>query len=94
MEVVVFHQKEKSRFMATVRGKEAFMKYARPEDQVLEVVSTFIPAELRGQGIACQIATFACQYAQTKQLKLRVTCPYLSQFLENNPAVYSIVKPA
>jgi predicted GNAT family acetyltransferase len=91
MEISVYHQREKGRFLANVKGREAFMKYAKPESEILEIVSTFIPAELRGQGIACQIAAFACNYALAKQLKIKASCPYLAQYIENNPAVFDAV---
>ncbi len=92
MEINVYHQREKGRFLTVVKGREAFMKYTKPDKEVLEITSTFIPAELRGQGIACQIAEFACHYAQAKNLKIKPSCPYLAQFIENNPEVYQIVQ--
>ena len=94
MEVNVYHHRDKGRFYAIVRGQEAFIKYARPDSSTLEIQSTFIPAGLRGQGIASQIAAFACNYAHNRHLKVKPTCPYFNQFIENEPAAYEKVTMA
>ena len=88
MEVIIYHQRDKGKFYTVVRGHEAFMKYAKPDQDTLEVQSIHIPSTLRGQGIAGRMAEFACNYAREKHLRLKASCPYLAQFLENNPEVY------
>lgn len=94
MEVNVYNHRDKGRFYTIVRGQEAFMKYARPDTNTLEIQSTYIPEGLRGQGIARQMAEFACSYAQNRHLKVKPTCPYFAQFLENDPVIYQMVTVA
>ena len=94
MEINVYHHRDKSRFYAIVKGQEAFIKYSRPDTGTLEIQSTFIPRDLRGQGIAQKMAEFACSYAQNRQLKVKPTCPYFAQFIENDPASFQKVTVA
>ena len=51
MDEVVRHDEKGNRFVIEIEGREALLEYSR-EGNTLDFHRTFVPEELRGQGLA------------------------------------------
>ncbi len=87
----IIQNKGKSTF---TYDKEGFISHViyRIEGDVFDIRSTFVPDELRGQGIASQLVKAACDYAKKEHLKIKPTCSYARVWLERHPD-YDVVEP-
>ena len=74
-----------SRFVATVDGHDAYVAYLPVDDQTLEYLRTYVPSELRGQGIAGQLVAQALAYAREHGYRVIPTCSYVRSYVERNP---------
>lgn len=90
--MLIEHCENTQRFVTRIEGKEAYIEYSMPEDGVVNLLSTFVPEEGRGQGIAGKLAQAAFEYAQQKNYKVIPTCPFLPAWLEKNPQWKDLVK--
>ncbi|MBI9073390.1 MAG: N-acetyltransferase [Melioribacteraceae bacterium] len=81
----VLHDKENNRFVYSVDNIEAQLKYHDLGNNTLEYYSTFVPNELRGQGIAGKLVKFAADYAKENGIKVVPTCSFVVKFYERNP---------
>lgn len=80
------------KFFVTIDGKEAFLLY-RISGNAMDIYDTFTPSELRGRGIAEQLALAAFKYAKENNLRIIPTCPYISDtFLKRHPELLGTVK--
>jgi predicted GNAT family acetyltransferase len=61
------------------------LDYETLPDGTLDFQHTYTPPELRGRQIAYAITKFALDYAIQNNLKVIPTCPYVSDFINNNP---------
>ena len=84
-DVVVEQDAAGQRFVATVNGQEAVLRYRRTGD-TLDFYQTYVPETLRGQGLAEQLCKAAFEYAKTHQLRVIPTCSYISgAYLKRHP---------
>ena len=80
-----------SKFFVTVDGKEAHLLY-KQEGYVMEIYDVFTPEEMRGQGIAAELAVAAFNYAKRRRYKVVPTCPYIRDaFLKKHPEFEDII---
>ncbi len=63
---------------------KALLHYEREGDK-LNFHHTFVPPELRGQGLAEQIVIAGFQYADQNKLRVIPSCPYVARFVMKNP---------
>lgn len=84
MELTIKHDSEK--FTANIDGQTAILKYSVAADgKTLDYYSTFVPPELRGQGIGESLARYALDYAKTNKLKIIPSCPFVRNFITKHP---------
>lgn len=83
--VRITHHADQGKFIAQVRGVEAYLEYGRPDTSTLEINATYVPDALKGQGVAGQIVTQLIRYAADEHLKVKPACPYAISYFENNP---------
>lgn len=76
---------QENRFVTLVEGKPCYVSFRAINDNVLEYYRTFVPEELRGQGIAAQIVEYALSYAQTHNKHVVPSCSYISSYIEAHP---------
>ena len=88
--VVVRHNASEARFEATVEGTLAVVEYAR-EKNSLALTHTFVPAHLRGRGIAEQLVRAALNYARGEKLSVIPTCSYVAQFVARHPEYADLI---
>lgn len=85
MSLQVQNDEKARKFHATVEGHEAVVEYALMEGNVYNLVHTFVPEELRGQGIAEQVVSGALDQIRDKGATFLPSCPYVQAFLKRHP---------
>lgn len=72
------------RFEIERNGEIAWLEY-NLTGNVLQLIHSEVPPELRGHGVASELAHSALEFARAKQLKVDVICPSVSAYLEKHP---------
>jgi predicted GNAT family acetyltransferase len=86
----VINDKQGSRFVLEVDGKEVYLLYAE-DKETIDLYSTYTPTSLRGQGLAAKVVTVGFKYAKEKNLKVIPGCWYVRKFIEKHPEYLEIV---
>jgi predicted GNAT family acetyltransferase len=73
------------RFVARVGSGEAELTYVERDGRVLDLLHTFVPPEGRGQAIGEALVEFAFAYARANDYRIKATCPYVRNWLEDHP---------
>lgn len=79
----ISHLKEENRFETSIEGYTAFVEYVI-RDGSLVVTHTFVPAPLKGRGIAGDLVKEAYAYADKEGLGCKATCSYALAWLEKH----------
>ncbi len=82
--VVVEHQAESNKFVASIEGRESFLKYSRRGDTI-DLEHTMVAEADRGQGIAEKLTKTAAEYAQEHKLTVIPSCSYVAKFFSTHP---------
>ena len=89
--VAVQHDTAGSRFVVSLEGQEAVLRYRRA-GQSIDMYQTFVPEVFRGRGIAEALARAAFEYAKAERLTVVPSCSYLSgPYLKRHPEYQSLV---
>ncbi|HEX6558156.1 MAG TPA: GNAT family N-acetyltransferase [Longimicrobiales bacterium] len=75
---------EGHRFEADVNGMLAVAQY-RLDGRKLVLTHTEVPAELRGQGIAEQLAETALTSARERNLRVVPLCRFMARYIQRHP---------
>jgi len=78
------------RFEIEREGHIAYLEY-NLAGAVLQLIHSEVPAELRGHGIASELAHSALEYARENHLRVDVICPSVSAYLEKHPEYNDLV---
>jgi uncharacterized protein len=78
------------RFEIERNGKEAYLEYSMAGN-VLGLIHTEVPEELRGLGLASSLAETALQYARENKLKVDVICPSVLDYLAKHPEYSDLI---
>ena len=78
------------RFELERDGKIAYLEYTLAGN-VLGLIHTEVPEELRGHGLASSLAETALQYARENNLKVDVICPSVFDYLSKHPEYSDLV---
>jgi hypothetical protein len=89
MEVPVGH--EPGRFVVRMGSAEAHLMYER-HPGVLEVLSTWTPPALRGQGVAARLTEAAIAFARREGLRVRPTCSYTRAYLAQHAELHGLIE--
>jgi len=63
-------------------GGRAYLTYMDLGQQTIDVYRTFVPDELRGRGLAAQLAAEALKYAAEQGYKVIPSCSYMERYME------------
>ena len=77
----VIHSKEAFRFEILVGTHCALLEYQITENN-MTIHHTFVPPELRGRGLAAQLAEAALNYAKQAELTVIPQCSYIAAYME------------
>lgn len=86
------HDHEQHRFEAPVEGAApAVLVYREVSDDVLDYVSTRVPPEARGKGIAGKLVRHALDWARAEGYRVIPTCSYVTAWIERHPDYQDLV---
>jgi predicted GNAT family acetyltransferase len=71
-------------------GEVAYLEYSLGGN-VLELIHTEVPKELRGLGLASSLAETAFRWAREKNLKVDVVCPTVQAYVSKHPEYADLV---
>jgi len=65
-------------------GKVAYLEYSLGGN-VLELIHTEVPKELRGMGLATALAQRALNWARKEGYRVDVICPFVREYIAKHP---------
>ncbi|MBM9579624.1 N-acetyltransferase [Leptospira sp. 201903070] len=86
----VIHSEEELKFYTIFDGIESHLFY-RDEGKVWDLISTYVPSELRGKGIAADLVKTTLDKARSLNKKIIPSCSYVVTFLERHPGYQELV---
>jgi uncharacterized protein len=78
------------RFELTQAGHVAWLEY-NLAGKVLQLIHTEVPPELRGKGLAGQLAQSALDLARERGLKVDIICPSVADYVSKHPEYADLV---
>ena len=82
----VVHNTTDKIFSLTYPGHDsAHLRYRHMDSETVDMFSTVVPPSLGGRGMAKILANNAFDWAVENNLKMRLSCWYLSGYLKRNP---------
>lgn len=84
MSTHVVHNSSASRFELTIDGHTGVAEYI-DQGEVWALTHTFVPGELRGQGVAGRLVKEALEAARTAGVKIDPQCSYVAVYIERHP---------
>jgi predicted GNAT family acetyltransferase len=88
MEVKIEHFEEDQEFIVQLPDGEAELAYSLPKADVMDIQHTYVSENLRGQGIAEQLAKTALEYARNRHWKVIATCHFVSTYVKKHSNEY------
>ena len=80
------------KFFLVIDGKEAVLNY-RLNGKKMDIYHVLVPEELRGRGLAEQLALAGFEYARKNSLAVVPTCPYIKdKFLKDHKEFLDLVE--
>ncbi|EMY79478.1 acetyltransferase, GNAT domain protein [Leptospira weilii serovar Ranarum str. ICFT] len=80
----VIHSSMEFKFYATLDGLESYLLY-KEEGDIWNLVSTYVPSEFRGRGLAADLVRTALDKARSLNKKIIPSCSYVVTFLNRHP---------
>jgi uncharacterized protein len=77
---MVVHHPERFCFTIDTEGTESILQY-QLHGQRVDFTRTYVPAELRGKGLAEKLVRHGLAWAKTEQFSIEASCWYVSKFL-------------
>jgi uncharacterized protein len=90
----VEHEPEKERFVSRLGSGEAELAYLEREGRVLDLVHTFVPPDGRGKGVGDALVEHAFAYAREHGYRVRPSCPFVRNWVEDHPEQSDVVAAA
>lgn len=84
MDLNIQHEQGK-RYFVPVNGGEAEAAYIEAADGTRSFNHTFVPEEMRGQGIAEQLVRHALDDTIRSGHRFTAVCPYVKKFVQEHP---------
>lgn len=81
-DINVVHDEEQHYFKVNIDNHCAYLAYAELPSGAIDVYRTFVPEELRGKGIAAELAKAVIDFADGQQLKIIPSCSYMESYLK------------
>ena len=80
-ELVATHNEQAKSFEVFVDGHRAHLDYRQLDERTLDYYHTFVPDELRGQGLAAIVTAAALAYAKQHGFEVRPSCSYVEVYM-------------
>jgi predicted GNAT family acetyltransferase len=85
MSLQVQNDEKARKFYATVDGREAVIEYAHMQGDIYNLLHTYVPEEMRGQGVAGQLVRGALEQIRAQGATFLPSCPYVQAFVKRHP---------
>ncbi len=85
MKLVIRHDTDGGRFVASLGGEEAYLLYTQAGARTLDFTRTYVPEALRHQQIGEAIVKHALAYAAANGFEVIPTCPFVKWVLGREP---------
>jgi predicted GNAT family acetyltransferase len=89
--LTVRHDEAAHRFEAMVDGYPSVLDYHLDENRAI-FTHTFVPAELRGRGIAEKLVRAGLDWARGQGKRVVPACSYVAVFIQRHPEYQSLVE--
>lgn len=89
-EIVVRHNRAEHRFETEVDGVLSVADYQLRGTEII-MTHTFVPAELRGRGIAEKLVRAALEHARNERLRVVPACSYVDSFIKRHAEFHPLV---
>ena len=87
--MAIQHNSADQEFTTTRDGHTGELAYARPAEGVIDFTHTFVDEDLRGQGLADELARTALAFARDQKLKVKTSCKFMAGFVQKHHAEYA-----
>ncbi|TGL76483.1 GNAT family N-acetyltransferase [Leptospira yasudae] len=87
----VVHSESESKFYAQVDGYESHLYYREEGNEVWNLLSTYVPPEHRGKGLAADLVRTALDKARSLNKRIIPSCSYVVTFLNRHPDYKDLV---
>jgi predicted GNAT family acetyltransferase len=87
--MAIHHNSADQEFTTTRDGYEAELAYARPAQDLIDFTHTYVDENLRGQGIAEELARAALAYAREQHLRVLTSCKFMAGFVKRHHDEYA-----
>lgn len=94
MDLDVQRDDERRRFWADVEGQEAEITFEAYRDGTLDIMHTYVPPGLRGQGVAEALVQGALEQVQRRGERVVPSCPFVSSYIDRHPEYRRLVAEA
>ena len=79
----VIHDRPGLQFEVVVDGHHAYLAYMDLGKQTLDFYRTFVPAGLRGKGVAAALTKAALDFANAEGYSVIASCSYVERYMEH-----------
>ncbi len=79
--MTTLHQPEQNRFVIQYQDYQAVLEYRFSSEHTIDFSSTFVPAELRGKGLAEKLVRSGLSWAKEQDYHIEASCWYVQKFL-------------
>ena len=93
MDIKITHDLKNHKFIATVDDIECYLNYSLPRKNVIDLYSTYVPAELRGRGIAAHLVEAGLKYAKKNSLQVIPSCSYVDVYIHRHEKYLKLLDP-
>jgi predicted GNAT family acetyltransferase len=91
MDLANRHDVEGRRFVADLDGQVAELTYRELDARTLDFNHTFVPAALRGRGIAATLGAHALDWVRASGRTVVPSCSYVAAYLRRHPEYADLV---
>lgn len=91
MKYTIKHDSVAQKFFTSIGGKECILRYDKISEVIWDFRMLFVPANLRGQGIAAKIVDYALNYAGKNLIKVKSSCSYIRQIFDETDKYNSVI---
>jgi len=88
--VAIIHNPDEQRFEAHIDGELAVLQYVRRPGTIV-FTHTGVPEQLRGHGVANDLAQAGLEYARAEHLTVVPNCPFVAAYIRRHPGYQSLV---
>jgi predicted GNAT family acetyltransferase len=89
-EHTVTNNEVNQQFEIMLDGERAFLEYRWYKDS-LALMHTFVPDSLANRGLASTLARHAFEFAESRKVKVRIYCSFVSEFIKRHPEYNHLV---